>query len=70
MVFCNKHRLPENHDCPFDLRKKGQDVNLPENRQLLYQDALEYMSNELTVAKIAAKDPAPDPVTSPVSVIV
>lgn len=52
MVFCNKHRLPENHDCPFDLRKKGQDVNLPENRQLLYQDALEYMSNELTVAKI------------------
>lgn len=50
MIYCNKHRLPENHDCPFDLRSKNfpfDDVELP-----LYQDALEYMNKDLTVAKI------------------
>ena len=52
MVFCNKHRLPENHNCPFDLRKKDIDYNLLDETHLLYQDALEYMSGELTVAKI------------------
>lgn len=52
MVFCNKHRLPENHECPFDLRKKKIDINSLEETHLLYQDALEFMSGELTVAKI------------------
>ncbi len=52
MVFCNKHRLPENHNCPFDLRKKDIDYNLLDETHLLYQDALEFMSGELTVAKI------------------
>ncbi len=50
MVFCNKHRLPENHECPFDLRKKDFSINTLD--QPLYQDALEYMNKELTVAKI------------------
>ena len=52
MVFCGKHRLPENHNCPFDLRKKDIDYNLLDETHLLYQDALEFMSGELTVAKI------------------
>jgi len=52
MVFCNKHRLPENHKCPFDLRKKEMYINSLEETHLLYQDALEFMSGELTVAKI------------------
>ncbi len=52
MVFCGKHRLPENHNCPFDLRKKNIDYNLLDETHLLYQDALEFMSGELTVAKI------------------
>lgn len=52
MVFCNKHRLPENHKCAFDLRKKGIDLNSQNITPLIYQDALEYVSNELTVAKI------------------
>lgn len=50
MIYCSKHRLPENHNCPFDLRKKGKypkSIDKP-----LYQDALEFMSKELTVAKI------------------
>jgi len=51
MIFCNKHRLPENHDCPFDLRNKGDFFDSDKNF-LLYQDALEYMGNKLTVAKI------------------
>ena len=46
------HRLPENHNCPFDLRKKDIDYNLLDETHLLYQDALEFMSGELTVAKI------------------
>ena len=52
MIFCNKHRLPENHDCPFDLRKTGKYVNSLDETYLRYQDALEYLSKELTVAKI------------------
>lgn len=52
MIFCNKHRLPENHKCPFDLRQKEKDRNSLEKAHLLYQDALDYMSKDLTVAKI------------------
>jgi len=52
MVFCNKHRLPENHKCPFDLRKRNKDVNSLGKPHLLYRDALEFVSKELTVAKI------------------
>ncbi|UCD01856.1 MAG: hypothetical protein JSV23_02220 [Promethearchaeota archaeon] len=52
MIFCNKHRLPENHNCPFDLRRKIKDINSLDKAYLLYQDALEYVSKELTVAKI------------------
>lgn len=50
MIFCSKHRLPENHDCPFDLRRKDKlfdSLNKP-----LYQDALDFMKNDLTIAKV------------------
>jgi hypothetical protein len=50
MVFCNKHRIPENHDCPFDLRKK--DKTLSSLDKTLYQDALNHMTKDITVAKI------------------
>jgi len=50
MIFCNKHRLPENHDCPFDLRKK--DKHYDSLDKTLYQDALDFMSKDLTVAEI------------------
>lgn len=52
MIFCNDHRLPENHNCPFDLKKKGKYLNSLDETHLLYQDTLEYMSKELTVGKI------------------
>ncbi|MFX1464480.1 MAG: AN1-type zinc finger domain-containing protein [Promethearchaeota archaeon] len=52
MTYCNKHRLPENHDCLFDLRKKGKYFNSLDQTKLLYQDALDYLSKEFTVAKI------------------
>jgi len=52
MTFCNKHRLPENHNCPFDLISKEKYINNFKKDYLLYQDALEYMSKDLTVAKI------------------
>lgn len=52
MVFCNKHRLPENHLCPFDLRKKNIYRDPLEDSHVLYQDALEFMEGDLTVAKI------------------
>jgi len=52
MIFCNKHRLPENHDCPFDLRKKGEDLNSSDETYLLYQDALDFVGKELTVDRI------------------
>ena len=52
MKFCKEHRLPENHNCPFDLI----DIrNIETNdfiRTLIYQDALDFMNNGLTVAKI------------------
>jgi hypothetical protein len=50
MIFCNEHRLPENHKCPFDLVKKSKDIDYI--NKPLYQDALEFMNNKLTVAKI------------------
>ena len=49
MTFCKKHRLPENHDCPFDLRSKDGMIN---GAYVLYQDALESISNDLSVDKI------------------
>lgn len=48
MTFCKKHRLPENHICPFDLRRKGAFTE----DSILYPDALEFMEKELTVGKI------------------
>jgi len=50
MVFCNKHRLPENHNCPFDLRSRNYSFESLEDP--LYQDALEYMNKDITVARI------------------
>ena len=52
MIFCNKHRLPENHKCPFDLRKKGKYLNSLDENHLLYQDALDFIGKELTVGRI------------------
>ncbi|MFX1337606.1 MAG: AN1-type zinc finger domain-containing protein [Promethearchaeota archaeon] len=49
MTFCIKHRLPENHNCPFDLRSKE---GISDKNYILYQDAFELMNNELTVDKI------------------
>ena len=48
MIFCKNHRLPENHVCPFDLRRKGTYTE----DSILYQDALEFMEKDLTVGKI------------------
>ncbi len=50
MIFCNKHRLPENHECPFDLRKKNKNLN--SLNKTLYQDALDFINKDLTVAKV------------------
>jgi hypothetical protein len=52
MIFCNEHRLPENHDCPFDLRKKGKFLNSLDETYFLYQDALDFKGKELTVGRI------------------
>ncbi|MFX0104558.1 MAG: AN1-type zinc finger domain-containing protein [Candidatus Hodarchaeota archaeon] len=52
LIFCNKHRLPEYHNCPFDLRKKGKYIDALGKTRLLYQDVLEHISKELTVAQI------------------
>lgn len=52
MLFCSKHRIPENHDCPFDLRKSSE-IEVSLNKlDVLYQDALDFMNKDLTVAKI------------------
>ncbi|MFX0021211.1 MAG: AN1-type zinc finger domain-containing protein [Candidatus Hermodarchaeota archaeon] len=50
MIFCNKHRLPENHECPFDLRKKNKNINSLD--KTLYQDALDFINKDLTVGKV------------------
>jgi hypothetical protein len=52
MIFCSKHRIPENHDCPFDLRKSSEIENVLNTFNVLYQDALDFMNKDLTVAKI------------------
>ncbi|MFW9941684.1 MAG: AN1-type zinc finger domain-containing protein [Candidatus Thorarchaeota archaeon] len=52
MLFCSKHRLPENHECPFDLRKSSEIEDSFNRLDLLYQDALDFMNKDLTVAKI------------------
>ena len=44
LTFCSEHRIPENHSCSYDLRKKLNEV--------IYEDALEFMEQKLTVAKI------------------
>lgn len=49
MTFCKKHRLPENHECPFDLRSKE---GISDQPYILYQDAFELMNDDLTVDKI------------------
>lgn len=52
MLFCSKHRIPENHECPFDLRKSSE-IEVSLNKlDVLYQDALDFMNKDLTVAKI------------------
>ena len=52
MIFCNNHRLPENHKCPFDLRHSTDIEDRINRSQVIYQDALDFMDKELTVAKI------------------
>jgi hypothetical protein len=51
MKFCSQHRLPENHNCPFDLNIRNFIDNSSKNH-ILYQDALDFMATDLTVAKI------------------
>lgn len=50
MNFCTKHRIPENHECPFDLRSKNRSLN--SLNKALYIDALDFMNKDLTVAKV------------------
>ncbi len=52
MLFCSTHRLPENHDCPFDLKKSSVFEDSINRWNILYQDALDFMNKGLTVAKI------------------
>jgi hypothetical protein len=52
MKFCKEHRLPENHNCPFDLKDIKSIENENSKKTLIYQDALDFMNNGLTVAKI------------------
>ncbi|MFW9824625.1 MAG: AN1-type zinc finger domain-containing protein [Candidatus Thorarchaeota archaeon] len=52
MVFCGKHRLPENHECSFDLREKSSIGDSIHPTQIIYQDALDFMDKDLSVAKI------------------
>ncbi len=52
MIFCNRHRIPENHECSFDLTPKSQNEAEIRNTLILYQDALEFMEKETTVADI------------------
>ncbi|MBD3196857.1 MAG: hypothetical protein GF317_17510 [Candidatus Lokiarchaeota archaeon] len=45
MVFCNLHRLPENHNCEFNF-------NFQQTENLLYQDALDFMEKDMEVSDI------------------
>ncbi|MHA2183211.1 MAG: AN1-type zinc finger domain-containing protein, partial [Promethearchaeota archaeon] len=51
MIFCGNHRLPENHECPFDLRRKSMILDPSHQSQVFYQDALDFMDKDLSVAK-------------------
>ena len=55
MIFCKEHRLPENHNCPFDLRKSSNLEEIMSKTEVLYQDALDFMNKELTVHDIESK---------------
>jgi hypothetical protein len=52
MIFCTRHRLPENHKCPFDLKNSSDIDDMINRSQVIYQDALDFIDKELTVAKI------------------
>lgn len=52
MIFCSKHRIPENHECPFDLRRTSEFEDSFRRLSLLYQDALDFINKDLTVAKV------------------
>jgi hypothetical protein len=52
MIFCDLHRLPENHECSFDLTPKSLNGTDLRNTLILYQDALEFVEKETTVADI------------------
>ncbi len=52
MLFCSKHRLPENHECPFDLRQSSEIKDSINRSHVIYQDALDFMDKDLTVTKI------------------
>lgn len=45
MVFCRKHRLPENHACSYFFDGY-------EFEKIMYQDTLEFIKKDLTVADI------------------
>ena len=44
LTFCSKHRMPENHSCSYDLSNSLD--------QVIYQDALEFLDNKITIARI------------------
>ncbi|TXT66712.1 MAG: hypothetical protein BAJALOKI1v1_260010 [Promethearchaeota archaeon] len=44
-IFCNSHRLPENHECTFVLISDSIE-------KLRYQDTLEFVNRDLSVADI------------------
>jgi hypothetical protein len=52
MIFCGTHRLPETHECSFDLKGKSIPLDYLQQSQVFYQDALDFMDKDLTVAKI------------------
>lgn len=52
MIFCSEHRIPENHECPFDLRRSSEFEDSFRRLSLLYQDALDFINKDLTVAKV------------------
>lgn len=52
MIFCTEHRLPEYHNCPFDLKKAPIIESNSRFSHIRYQDALDFMNDGFTVAKI------------------
>jgi len=43
-IYCHNHRLPENHDCSYFF--------LGHHEAILYQDTLEFMNKDLSVADV------------------